>query len=86
MKDNHPLPKDSEERFDIIKKYDEVRIHFLNNPDPKCIPLFLNSFGEGSGIGVYQHIEDVLLKYSTEEVLPYLISALKSEHSTGAHK
>lgn len=80
LKDNQPFSKDTEEKFEVIKKYNDVRVHFLNHPDPQCIPLFLNSFGEGSGFGVYQLIEDVLMKFSIEQVVPHLISALKSEH------
>ncbi|MFB6367894.1 HEAT repeat domain-containing protein [Paenibacillus elgii] len=80
LKNNQPFSKDTEEKFEVIKKYNDVRVHFLNYPDPQCIPLFLNSFGEGSGFGVYQLIEDVLMKYSVEQVVPHLISALHSEH------
>ncbi len=80
LKNNQPFTKDTEEKFEVIKKYNDVRVHFLNHPDPQCIPLFLNSFGEGSGFGVYQLIEDVLMKYSIEQVVPHLITALHSEH------
>lgn len=41
----------------------------------------MNSFGNGSGFGVYQLVEDVLLKYSKEQVVPHLIEALKSQYS-----
>ncbi|WP_433959675.1 HEAT repeat domain-containing protein [Cytobacillus horneckiae] len=37
------------------------------------------SFGDGSGFGVYQHIEDVLLKYSSEQIVPDLIKGLNSK-------
>lgn len=80
LQNNQPFSKDSEEKFEVIQKYNEVRLYFLNHPDPRCIPLFLNSFGEGSGFGVYQLIEDVLMKYSAEQVVPHLISALHSKH------
>ncbi|MCM3270652.1 HEAT repeat domain-containing protein [Paenibacillus elgii] len=81
LKNNQPFSRDTEAKFEVIQKYNDVRVHFLNHPDPQCIPLFLNSFGEGSGFGVYQLIEEVLMKFSVEQVLPHLITALKSEHT-----
>ncbi|HZH62199.1 MAG TPA: HEAT repeat domain-containing protein [Metabacillus sp.] len=81
LKNNQPLPEDNilELHPELIKKYDDVRKYFLANPDPICIPLFLNSFGNGSGFGVYQLIEDVLVKYSHEQVVPHLIESLNSK-------
>ena len=37
-------------------------------------------FGKGSGFGVYQLIEDVINKFSNEEVVPHLVKSLKSKH------
>ena len=54
-----PMPPDSELTNPLIQYYDEVRKHFVDNPDPRCLPLFLQSFGEGDGLGVYQLVEDV---------------------------
>lgn len=81
LKENQPLPDDRvlETNSEILQKYNEVRKYFLENPDPICIPLFINSFGNGSGFGIYQLIEDVLLKYSSEQVIPHLIKGLNSE-------
>jgi hypothetical protein len=76
-----PLPPDQELSVEILDIYDNVREYFLANPDPVCIPLFLNSFGNGSGFGVYQLVEDVICQFSKEEVLSSLISALQSQHS-----
>jgi hypothetical protein len=76
-----PLPPDQELSVEILDMYDNVREYFLANPDPVCIPLLLNSFGNGSGFGVYQLVEDVICQFSKEEVLPFLISALQSQHA-----
>ncbi|MCG1021473.1 HEAT repeat domain-containing protein [Sutcliffiella horikoshii] len=80
LEKNQPLPDDSslEGNPEILNTYNEVRKYFLDNPNPICIPLFLNSFGEGSGFGAYQLIEDVLLKYLPEQVMPHLIEGLNS--------
>ena len=80
LKEHQPLPDDELLDEETVSKYEEVRRYFLNNPSPECIPLFLNSFGMGSGFGVYQLIEDVLLKFSKEQVLRHLIDALESRN------
>ena len=49
-----PMPSDKDLTQDIIDKYDDVRKFFIKNPDRKAIELFLRSFGEGDGRGVYQ--------------------------------
>jgi hypothetical protein len=75
-----PLPSDEELAQDenILEKYDEIRKYFIKEPDHRCIPLFLGSFGGGDGFGVYQLVEDVMWKFSKDEVLPHLIKALQS--------
>lgn len=79
LREHQPLPPDDDLDRDIIKKYDEVRRFFLQNPSSECIPLLLGSFGEGSGLGVYQMIEDVISKHDIVDVVPYIIENLKSE-------
>ena len=44
------------------------------------IPLFLNAFGDGSGFGVYQLVEDVLKQFPTDLVIPHLLESLMSPH------
>lgn len=73
-----PLPNDTEMTQEIADMYDQVRLHFIKNPDSQCIPLFLNSFGGRNGWGVYQLVEDVLRPYSAQEVLPHLLNSLQS--------
>jgi len=77
-----PLPSDAEleSQMFILDQYDQVREFFLANPYPECVPLFLNSFGDGSGFGVYQLVEDVIIQFSKEDVIPCLIKALVSSH------
>jgi hypothetical protein len=82
LKQNQPLPDDGEELEAIISVFDDVRKYFLDNPDPECIPLFLNCFGQGSGYGVYQLIEDVMAKHDRPEVLTHLKTALYSENTS----
>ncbi|GAA4459360.1 hypothetical protein GCM10023189_32970 [Nibrella saemangeumensis] len=82
LKQHQPLPPDDylSKDVSIIQTFDEVRNYFLGNPDKECIPYFLNCFGGDDGLGVYQLIEDVVLKYQASEVIPFLISALQSSN------
>lgn len=78
LKEHQPMPSDDELTEYEIGKYEEVRKFFLNNVDAQCIPLFLNSFGGKDGLGVYQMVEDVILMYDKEEVLPHILNAFNS--------
>lgn len=80
LRENQPLPSDNALTEGLIRDYDSVRKFFLESKDPDCIPLFLGSFGEGSGFGVYQLVEAVLLVFPPEEVVPHLRVGLSSEH------
>ncbi len=75
---NQPLPTD--ELLDV-GSFNEVREYFIENPDPKCVPLFLNCFGEGSGFGLYQRISDLLVQYDESLVIFHLKCALFSHFS-----
>ncbi len=75
LEEHQPMPSDDECKDDEIKKYEEVRKFFLNHRDERCIPLFLNSFGGKDGFGVYQLVEDVIVMYDKEAVLPCLMDA-----------
>lgn len=79
LKENQPMPNDKDLNESLISVYDEVRRYFLANPDEECLPLFLNSFGEYGGMGVYQLVEYVILKFSHDKVVNCLLEALKSK-------
>ena len=80
LKKYQPLPADNQIPKAVIEKYNDVRIYFLKNPDRECIPLFLNSFGEGDGYGIYQLVEDILRNFHPEEVIPHLKEGLSSPY------
>ncbi|MBP1590663.1 MAG: HEAT repeat domain-containing protein [Oscillospiraceae bacterium] len=80
LKHHQPMPNDDLLDKKTIFMYDEVRKYFLNNPDDECLPLLLNSFGEYNGFGVYQLVEDVILKFDHKKVVNCLLEALKSHH------
>lgn len=78
LKEHQPMPSDGELKKEEIEKYEEIRKFFLDNVDEQCIPLFLNSFGGKDGFGIYQMVEDVILMYDKEVVLPYILNAFNS--------
>lgn len=82
LKANQPMQPTSELSDDVINTYDQVRRFFLDNPDEACIPLFLNSFGEGDAHGVYQLVEDVIAQFPHSIVVTHLKSALCSPHKS----
>jgi hypothetical protein len=80
LRSHQPLPPDEFLTQELIGTLDEVREYLLLHPDPECVPLLIGVIGAGSGYGVYQLIEDVLLKFPTELVVPHLKEGLRSPH------
>lgn len=73
-----PLPPDREMTKEAIQKFDQARRFFLAQPDTDCIRPFLNSLGEGDGLGIYPLIGDVFRKLPKESVVGGLVESLKS--------
>jgi hypothetical protein len=63
-----------------IDMFDKVRKFFIQNPDERCIILFLEAFGNHMGWGVFQLCDDVFNKYPTEKIVPHIKKCLKSEN------
>ena len=78
LEQHQPMPADDTLDDDLIGRYEEVRGFLEQNPEELAVPLLLNSFGEGDGFGVYQRVEDVLVKLPNDVVLPHLLEALRS--------
>jgi hypothetical protein len=78
LREHQPMPPDGELTEDLARKYDEVRRYFISHPNADAVPLFLNSFGEGTGLGVYQRVLDVFRALPSGVVVPCLKAALVS--------
>ena len=76
------MSKTEEGAEDVLRTFNEVRLFFLNHPDVRCVPLLLNSFGEGDGHGIYQLVEDTIAIYPEEIVVPALIKSLSSPYQS----
>jgi hypothetical protein len=77
---HQPMPPDKALSEDLMKRYEEVRRFFLQYPDTRCVGLFLGSFGDGGGHGVYQVVEDVIALHPKEIVIRALDTTLASPH------
>ena len=82
LRRHQPMPEDNKLDQEILDNYDEVREYFLIHPNPACIPLFLNSFGDGPGFGIYQLVEGVIRLFPSQVVIPHIEQALKSRHES----
>ncbi|MGC6095169.1 hypothetical protein [Citrobacter portucalensis] len=77
LESHQPMPSDNDLTQDLIDKYDDVRVFFVNNPDVDAIPLLMRSFGNGDGFGVYQLVEDVFDKCNFDDVIINISNVLK---------
>lgn len=80
LENHQPMPNDADLNEDDIQMYEQVRRYFIDNPNERCVPLFLNSFGGKDGFGVYQMVENVILMYDKDTVLPHLLNGFNSQH------
>ncbi|OSR76470.1 hypothetical protein C6380_21930 [Pseudomonas syringae pv. actinidiae] len=71
------MPTDSQITQEQAETYDEVRICFIKNPDSKSIELFLRSFGDGDGLGMYQLVEDVFYQCEKSDVVSGIQTVLE---------
>ncbi|HHC4738976.1 hypothetical protein OM262_16015 [Escherichia albertii] len=75
---HQPMPNDYDITQELITKYNDVRFYFCANLAEEAIPLFLQSFGEGNGLGVYQLVEDFLFKCDKNIVVSNIASILEN--------
>lgn len=76
---HQPMPSDKDLTQDIIDNYDRVRLYFIENPDKDAIELFLRSYGDGDGWGVYQVVEDFYYKCQERDVKKTLKKVLEDK-------
>jgi uncharacterized protein YjbI with pentapeptide repeats len=75
------MPDDAEMSAELLEAYDAARTALLAEYDEKAVPLLLNSFGRGSGFGVYQLVSDVIRLFPQPVVIAALKQSLLSRHS-----
>ncbi|MDW6001942.1 hypothetical protein [Vibrio mangrovi] len=77
LSQNQPMPPDDLLSQELIDKYDEIRKYFIKKPDDRSIDLFLRSYGEGDGWGVYQLVEDLLYQFPHDIVVKKIKNVLE---------
>ena len=76
LRKHQRLPEDAPEQ--TFEELDEVRKYLTEHPDPRCLPLVLGVFDDHMALGVFQLFDDVLAKYSQDQLTPHLKEALQS--------
>ncbi|MCA9613403.1 MAG: HEAT repeat domain-containing protein [Polyangiales bacterium] len=59
---HQPMSDDAELLEDELVTLSSVIEYFTLNPSDEAVPLLLGVFGRGDGFGVYQHVEDALVR------------------------
>ncbi|TGE22711.1 HEAT repeat domain-containing protein [Hymenobacter metallicola] len=79
LRAHQPMPDDEVLNLqpELMLAYDEVRRHFVEHPDPGCVPLLLNSFGGWNGFGMYQMVEEVFYQLDEQLVTEALLRNLR---------
>jgi hypothetical protein len=76
LRRHQPMPSDWDIADHEGDTYVAILKHFEAHPDPRCIPLLINSVSPETGLGMYQHIKFVLRAHGTDAVAPYLRTGL----------
>ncbi len=79
LSQNQPMPSDAILSQSEIDRYDEIRRYFIKNPDVRAISLFLRSYGDGDGWGVYQLVEDFFYQCNSDDVKKEIKNVLEDE-------
>ncbi|XQA67593.1 hypothetical protein ACM9XC_09805 [Xanthomonas sacchari] len=77
LRAQQPLPDDDQLSQDLIDAYDAARRLFVADPDRAALPLFLRSFGNGDGWGVYPLVEDVFHACDRSDTVAAIREALE---------
>jgi HEAT repeat protein len=77
---HQPMPADDDLDEDLLARFDAAWRALRDHPDPRAPRLLLNSFGDGSGFGVYQLVEDAIRVQPRDLVIDALCDSLQSPH------
>ena len=78
LREHQPMPPEDALTEELMTRFDEARRALERDPDPRGLPLLLHSLGEGTGLGVYQLLDDTLRAYDREDVVRALAESLTS--------
>ena len=82
LRAHQPMPPDHSLDDATAATYNSARVWFEESPSDRCVPLLLNSFGDGDGFGMYQRVVDTLKRHDRAVVVDALRESLGSEHES----
>src|SRR5512138_3286844 len=76
LRSHQPMAADTSLDQADLEELDRVRRFLKTNPNEEAVGLLLGVFGDGSGFGVYQLIEDTVAAHDHSVVVRSLIERL----------
>jgi hypothetical protein len=72
LRANQPLPDTEFLSEAILKRFDEARKYFQENPHPECVELLLGALSKGDGHGTFALVEDAIFNQDRDTTLKAL--------------
>jgi hypothetical protein len=76
LRAHQPMPSDHTITDDQGATFIEILKHFETHHDERCIPLLIHSVSPDTGLGMYEHIQFVLMAHPREQVVPHIRQGL----------
>lgn len=76
LRERQPMLSDHEISDEEGSMFAAILEHFETNLDERCIPLLIHSVSRDTALGMYEHIQFVLMAHPREQVIPHLRRAL----------
>lgn len=72
LQHHQPMPSDWDITDEEGEAFAAILVWFQQHPDPRCVPLLVNSVSLDTGLGMYEHIGFVLMAHDKDAVVPHL--------------
>ena len=76
LAEHQPMPADGDISESECDAFCALLQHFEEYPDPRCLPLLINSVSNETGLGMYENIRFVLLAHNEGDVAAHLLQGL----------
>jgi len=77
---HQPMPSDHSITAEVADGFIEVLKCLETQPIAEAIPLLIGTVTEETGLGMYEHIKFVLMRFPADVVAPFLIAALEHQN------
>lgn len=72
LRAHQPMPSDQAISDEEGATFVAILEHFEMKCDERCLPLLIHSVSPDTGLGMYEHIQFVLMAHPREQVIPQL--------------